>query len=100
MSAPANAETPEVRLKRLKLRSIRRGIREMDLLLGAFAADGLDALDPDGLDAYETLLAENDHDILAWITGQTEPPPALASLVSRLAEQARAAANPERFRML
>jgi antitoxin CptB len=76
-------ESPEVRLKRLRLRSVRRGIREMDLLLGRFARD-LDRLTSADLDAYERLLDENDQDLLAWITGLAPPPPALAPLLRRI----------------
>lgn len=37
-------ETREVRLRRLAMRSQRRGIKEMDLILGGFATQGLDDL--------------------------------------------------------
>ena len=33
----SGGETREIRLRRLRLRSWRRGIREMDLILGGFA---------------------------------------------------------------
>jgi len=78
-------ETPEIRVKRLKLRSMRRGIKEMDLILSAFADRGLDALADGELAAYDRLLAENDHDILAWIIGQTPPPAHYAPLIARIA---------------
>jgi antitoxin CptB len=92
-------ETPETRLRRLGIRSIRRGIREMDLILGAFAADagaGLAALAPAELDAYEVLLEENDHDLLAWITGAAPAPTALAPMIARIAAAARAG-SPARY---
>jgi antitoxin CptB len=93
-------EAPEVRLKRLRLRSMRRGIKEMDLLLGAFARDGLERLPADRLDAYEALLEEADIDLLNWITGQAPPPAEHAALVAHLAAGARAAANSGRFEAL
>jgi len=93
-------ESAATRLKRLRLRSMRRGIREMDLLLGAFARDGLERLPQGDLDAYEALLEEADVDLLNWITGQTAPPARHADLVALLAAGARAAAGPGRFETL
>ena len=86
-SAP---EAPETRLARLRMRSMRRGIREMDLILQDFAARDLARLDPAGLDAYEALLEESDHDLLLWVTGAAEPPEPHAPLVARLRETAAA----------
>lgn len=39
-------ETPEIRLRRLKMRSWRRGMKEMDLILGHFADEVLTGLSP------------------------------------------------------
>ncbi len=44
-------ETPDARLGRLRLRSMRRGTREMDLILQDFAARELAGLSPADLDA-------------------------------------------------
>lgn len=63
------SETREIRLKRLKIRSWRRGTKEMDLLLGPYADEVLPTLDGAALDAYEALLDENDQDLYAWISG-------------------------------
>ena len=38
-------ETPEVRLKRLRIRAWRRGTKEMDLILGGYADAHLDRMD-------------------------------------------------------
>ena len=65
------SETREIRLKRLRLRSWRRGTKEMDLLLGGFADKAMADLDPDSLDLYEALLEENDQDLYAWVSGQS-----------------------------
>jgi antitoxin CptB len=64
----------ETRLKRLQVRSWRRGIREMDLLLGGFATDRLPSLSDAELDLFEALLEENDHDLYIWLARQSEPP--------------------------
>ena len=87
-------EPRETRLKRPRLRSIRRGIKEMDLILGAFSADVLADLPPAGLDLYDTLLTENDHDLYQWVSGQQPTPPAYLELVSMIAaHQAKIARN-------
>lgn len=74
----------DVTLKRLKMRSMRRGIKEMDLILSDYADRHLDALDDADLAVYDALLSENDHDIYGWILGQAAPPARYAPLVSIL----------------
>ncbi len=61
------------RLKRLKIRSWRRGTKEMDIILGNFADQHAKALSAPELDALEALMDENDIEIYKWITGQTPP---------------------------
>ena len=78
------AETSENRLKRLVMRSKRRGIREMDLILGTFADRHLAALSPDDLDLYERFLGENDHDLYGWISGQLEAPQEYLALIEMI----------------
>jgi len=73
------------RLKRLRMRSIRRGIREMDLILGRFAETALSDLSEDELQLYDALLSENDHDIYQWVTGQVAAPDRFAALITRIA---------------
>lgn len=68
------AEPREARLKRMKMRSMRRGIKEMDLILMRFAEARLDAMDEAALDAYDGLLNENDQDLYQWVSGQAVPP--------------------------
>lgn len=77
-------ETAEARLKRMAMRSWRRGTKEMDLVLGPFADAHLAALTPAELDLYDALLLENDQDLMAWILGQSAPPPALTPLLARI----------------
>jgi antitoxin CptB len=78
-------ESAETRLKRLKIRSWRRGIREMDLILGGWSDARLSTLDAAELDLYEALLEENDQDLYGWITGRDLPPERLRPLVARIA---------------
>lgn len=80
----------EARLKRLQMRSWRRGMKEMDLILGPFADRHLAGLNSADLDLYETLLSENDQDLYPWITarisGQHPGPAALSPLLNRIAD--------------
>ncbi len=78
-------ESREIRIKRLRMRSWRRGIKEMDLILGGFADVELAGLDAATLDAYERLLEENDWDLYYWVTGAQEAPATHAPLIRRLA---------------
>ena len=78
-------ETRETRIKRLRMRSWRRGIKEMDLILGGFADAELGGLDGAALDAYEGLLEENDWDLYYWVTGAREAPGKHTPLIRRLA---------------
>lgn len=87
MSAGAG-EDRETRLRRLHMRSIRRGIREMDLILSDFASANLADMSEAELDLYEALLAENDHDLLSWITGNAPAPEPFAALIGRVAKGA------------
>jgi antitoxin CptB len=79
-------ELPEHRLKRLHMRSMRRGIKEMDLILTAYADLHLSAMSPEQLDLYEALLNEADQDLYQWVTGQTEAPQHLAGLIADVAQ--------------
>lgn len=67
-------EAPEIRLKRLRMRSWRRGMKEMDLILGRFADAKLSSLSPEILNAYEDLLEENDQDLYKWVSGAAPTP--------------------------
>lgn len=78
------ADSQEFRLRRLAIRSWRRGTRETDLILGGFADAILPAMDVGRLDAYEALLAEDDQDIIEWITGRASPPERHAPMVDEI----------------
>ena len=77
-------EDIETRRKRLYMRSIRRGIKEMDLILTAFADAHLAGLDDVELALYDQLLQENDHDLYQWVTGQVAYPAPYAPLMDRV----------------
>jgi antitoxin CptB len=82
-------ETDQARLKRLTMRSWRRGTKEMDLVLGPFADAMLAGLAPDDLDRYDRLLEENDQDLLPMVLGQRHAPDGLQDLMDRIAGFAR-----------
>jgi antitoxin CptB len=78
-------ETLEARLKRMRMRSWRRGTKEMDLILGPFGDRNLGTMSASDLDAYDRLLIENDQDLYQWVTGQRTPPEHLSDLINTLA---------------
>ncbi len=82
-------ETAEARLKRLSMRSWRRGTKEMDLILGPFADRHLADLSEPDLLFYDRLLQENDQDLMAWIFDQSAPPDWAAPLLERITAFAR-----------
>jgi antitoxin CptB len=83
-------ETAEARLKRMTMRSWRRGTKEMDLVLGPWADAHLAGLDEARLALYDQLLAENDQDLMACILGNQTPPAHLAGLLDEITAFARA----------
>lgn len=74
------------RLKRLKMRSMRRGIKEMDIILSAYAEANLDQMDENTLNHYDALLQENDQDLYQWVTGQVAPPEPFGSLIGEISQ--------------
>lgn len=78
-------ETAEIRLKRLRMRSWRRGMKEMDLILGGFADARLAGLAAPALDAYEALLNENDQDLYKWVSRAAPTPAAHRGIVEVIA---------------
>ena len=83
-------ETPEARLKRMRMRSWRRGTKEMDLILGPYADLHLATMEDARLALYDVLLEENDQDLLPWVLGQGAGPPALVGLIAEIGVFARA----------
>lgn len=79
-------ETKEARLKRLRIRSWRRGTKEMDLILGAWANTQLEHLSEDDLVLYDALLSENDHDLYQWVSGQGDTPERFVKIIDQIAQ--------------
>jgi antitoxin CptB len=81
MSADSELET---RRKRLLYRSVYRGNKENDILLGQFARAHIAEFGVAELDQYERLLRAADNDIYDWVAGKTTPPPEADTPVLRL----------------
>ncbi len=74
----------ETRRKRVIFRSHHTGMKENDLLFGAFVDTQLAALTDDEVAWLEWLLMTHDDlDLNAWITGRADPPPELDHPVMR-----------------
>ena len=75
-------------IKRLRYRAWHRGIREADLLVGAFFDAHHAAWDERDRAQFEAMLEEQDVDILAWAHGTADVPeryqgPMMKALQSR-----------------
>ena len=65
----------EMRLKRARMRAWRRGMREMDLILGSFIDDEGAALDDGALGDFERLIERPDQGLYVWISSPGAVPP-------------------------
>ena len=77
-------EDRDTRLKRLAMRSWRRGTKEMDLILGTFWDARGAGLSSSELDLYEQMLGENDQDLYLWVSGQAEAPDVFLPIINLL----------------
>ena len=89
IEAAVENETTEARLKRMKMRSWRRGTKEMDMILGPYADANLADMAPERLELYDQLLRENDQELLPWVLGQGAAPAGLAELIAEIGQFAR-----------
>jgi antitoxin CptB len=64
----------DARRRRVLFRARRRGLREMDLVLGAFVDMNLATMDEADVSEFERLLDVPDPQFLAWITGEEATP--------------------------
>jgi antitoxin CptB len=69
------------RRRKLLFRAWRRGVREMDLIIGRFADAHIDKFDPKDLDDFEHLIEAPNADLYAWVTGAERAPPAYDTAV-------------------
>lgn len=87
-------EPRDVKIKRLHMRSIRRGIKEMDLILSDYATKHLPDLSDADLDLYDQLLSESDLEIYSWITGQKAAPEHYAQMMETVVAGAHGLTRP------
>jgi antitoxin CptB len=75
----------ETRLRRLRYRAWHRGTKEADLMIGGFYDRFSAEWDEGEIAWFETLLEEQDVDIMAWALGtQPVPGPFAGEMMSRL----------------
>ncbi|TVR79777.1 MAG: succinate dehydrogenase assembly factor 2 [Rhodospirillales bacterium] len=83
-------EDATIRRKRLRFRCHHTGMKENDLLIGAFADRHLDALSDDDVAWLEAFLMDhNDLDIHNWIIGRQVLPEELDHPVMRMLQNFR-----------
>jgi antitoxin CptB len=73
-----------IRRRRLEYRAAHRGTRELDMLLGPYAAAHLGAMTEPELDSFEQLLTEAETDLQGWLLSQSEPPLPVRALIARI----------------
>jgi antitoxin CptB len=82
----------DARRRKILFRAWRRGMREMDLVMGRFADLYLPDMTEAELDEFERLMEAPDPEVLSWITGETPTPAAYDTpLFARLAAAPREA---------
>jgi antitoxin CptB len=64
----------DLRRRRAVWRAGHRGMKELDLVLGAFARTHVSGMDGDALAHFESLLAEADPDLFDWVMGKAPVP--------------------------
>jgi antitoxin CptB len=60
--------------KEIAFRGSRRGIKELDIILGDFIAKNLEKLTETELETLKNILLETDLDLLLWFTEEVEHP--------------------------
>jgi antitoxin CptB len=78
-------EETQATRKRLLWRATHRGIKEMDIIVGRFAALHLESMTAAELTAFSEVLDIPDQDLLAWLTSQEQVPPTqMSPMLTRL----------------
>ena len=76
----------EKKLKRLKIQSWRRGMKEVDLLLGGFVDQNINSLSDKDIKCYEQLLLQDDQLIYFWISKPSECPKNFISITKKISQ--------------
>jgi antitoxin CptB len=69
------ADTLDVRRRRLLWRATHRGTREMDILLGGFTRAKVSRMAASDLDELEAIIALPDPDLTDWLVRREPVPP-------------------------
>jgi antitoxin CptB len=69
-----SSEGLDARRRKLLFRAWRRGVREMDLIVGRFADAHIGALDGASLDDFEALIEVPNAELYAWVVGDKAAP--------------------------
>ena len=69
-----SSEGLDVRRRKLLFRAWRRGVREMDLIIGRFADVHIDKFDEPQLDDFERLIEVPNAELYTWVTGEGDVP--------------------------
>lgn len=80
------AQNDQNRIKRLQMRSWRRGTKEMDMVLGPYSDTELAGLSEAQIVLYDAMLNENDLDIYQWVTGQSPTPDSYLDLLTGISK--------------
>jgi len=64
----------QLRHKKILWRANHRGMKEMDLMLGEYAANHLEDMTMAQLDEFEAILEVSDALLNDWLTGKTDTP--------------------------
>ena len=70
--------------KEIAFRGSRRGIKELDIILGDFIAKNLETLPENDLETLKKILLESDLDLLKWFTEGGEHPYTQKDLFERI----------------
>lgn len=71
-------------LKRLKIQSWRRGMKEMDLILGGFIDQYSNSLSDNEILEYEQLICQDDQLIYSWFCKQETVPADFLDIVTKI----------------
>jgi antitoxin CptB len=76
-----SSEGLDERRRKLLFRAWRRGVREMDLIVGRFADAQIDKFDAAGLDDFERLIEAPNAELYSWVIGADAIPAAYDTAV-------------------
>ncbi len=81
----------DLRRKKLLRNSQQRGMLENELIIGSYVIKNIQTMSDDELDQLEAVLAEQDPDVVKWLTKRELPPEDLHSntVLARLIEWAQ-----------